>query len=130
MAAPRTVTSPPSPALSRLPPWIVRASAPAICAAISLLVGAHELGLFSTSLSLPLRYSYVDDTKFYLALIKGVLDHGWWTTNPSLGFPFGQQLYDFPQGGVLALRDAARGCLVRESDPRCLPPVPRSLSVA
>src|SRR5947209_13046286 len=99
MAAPRTVTSPPSPALSRLPPWIVRASAPAICAAISLLVGAHELGLFSTSLSLPLRYSYVDDTKFYLALIKGVLDHGWWTTNPSLGFPFGQQLYDFPQGG-------------------------------
>ena len=69
------------------------------CVAISLLVGARELGLFKTSLSVPLRYAQVDDTKFYLALIKGVIDHGWWIDNPSLGAPFGQQLYDFPQGG-------------------------------
>lgn len=54
--------------------------------------------MFRMSLSHPLLYSQVDDGKFYLALVKGILDHGWWTQNSSLGFPFGQQLYDFPQG--------------------------------
>jgi phosphoglycerol transferase len=38
------------------------------------------------------------DGGFYLMLVKGVLDHGWIWTNSSLGAPFGQQLYDFPQG--------------------------------
>ncbi len=47
---------------------------------------------------MPLHYSGLDDTKFYLSLIKGILDHGWYLTNPDLGAPFGQQLYDFPQG--------------------------------
>lgn len=76
--------------------------------ALSLLVGARESGLLRTSLSYPLVYASVDDAKFYLALIKGIIDHGWWTQNSSLGFPFGQQLYDFPQGGdnlnLLAIR--------------------------
>jgi hypothetical protein len=29
-------------------------------------------------------------------LVKGVLDHGWYETNPNLGAPVGQQLYDYP----------------------------------
>lgn len=29
-------------------------------------------------------------------LVKGVLDHGWYETNSSLGAPIGQQLYDYP----------------------------------
>ena len=69
-----------------------------VCMAVSLGVGARELGLFKTPLTVPLRYAQIDDTKFYLALIKGVVDHGWWIHNSSLGAPFGQQLYDFPQG--------------------------------
>jgi phosphoglycerol transferase len=32
-------------------------------------------------------------------LVKGVLEHGWWFSNPHLGAPFGQQLYDFAVGG-------------------------------
>src|SRR5437763_6716178 len=31
--------------------------------------------------------------------VKGILDHGWYSVNDSLGAPFGQQLYDFPQNG-------------------------------
>lgn len=79
--------------------WGWTAAAAAACLALSLLLGARESGLLRTSLSYPLVYASVDDAKFYLALIKGIIDHGWWTHNPSLGFPFGQQLYDFPQGG-------------------------------
>ncbi len=56
------------------------------------------LQLWRADLTLPLRYTQVDDTKFYLMLVKSIIGHGWFLTNPSLGAPFGQQLYDFPQG--------------------------------
>jgi phosphoglycerol transferase len=63
------------------------------------LVGAYvALEMWSVSLSTPLRYAQVDDTKFYFGLVKGILEHGWYQHNPSLGAPFGQVLYDFPQG--------------------------------
>ncbi|HEX4108418.1 MAG TPA: hypothetical protein VHX88_09810, partial [Solirubrobacteraceae bacterium] len=39
------------------------------------------------------------DTKFYLALIRSVIRHGWYDAGHSLGAPFGQNLSDFPQGG-------------------------------
>jgi phosphoglycerol transferase len=29
---------------------------------------------------------------------RAIRDHGWYTTNPSMGFPHGQQLHDLPQG--------------------------------
>ena len=32
-------------------------------------------------------------------LVKGVLDHGWYLRNPSLGAPFGLRFEDFPLGG-------------------------------
>jgi phosphoglycerol transferase len=54
--------------------------------------------LWKANLTVPLRYTQVDDTKFYFMLVKGILDHGWYQTNANLGAPFGQQLYDFPQG--------------------------------
>jgi len=67
-------------------------------ALLAILGAALALRLWRADLAVPLRYSANDDTKFYIALIKGILDHGWYLTNPSLGAPFGQQLYDFPQG--------------------------------
>ena len=71
----------------------------ACSAALLAIAGAVlTLRLWRADLSVPFRYSVTDDTKFYLALIKGILDHGWYLHNPSLGAPFGQQLYDFPQG--------------------------------
>ena len=42
---------------------------------------------------------YWGDATFYLMLVKDLIEHGSYLTNPSLGAPFGQQLYDFPQGG-------------------------------
>jgi hypothetical protein len=65
---------------------------------LSLLIAAWVLRLGEAHLSLPWSYAGGGDTKFYLLLIKGILDHGWFQHNPSLGAPFGLQLYDFPQG--------------------------------
>ncbi len=40
-----------------------------------------------------------DDARLITNLVKNTADQGWWTTNPDLGYPVGQQLYDFPHGG-------------------------------
>ena len=69
-----------------------------LAAAVSVLFAAWVLRLWRGDLGLPLRYSPVDDAKFYLMLVKGIADHGWYSSNPSLGAPFGQQLVDYPQG--------------------------------
>lgn len=71
----------------------------ALATVVLCSVGAYlALELWRASLDAPLRYSQVDDTKFYLALVKDIIEHGWYQHNPSLGAPFGQALYDFPQG--------------------------------
>jgi phosphoglycerol transferase len=54
--------------------------------------------LWQADLALPFRYAQLDDTKFYLMLIRSVIRHGWFEAGSSLGAPFGQQLADFPQG--------------------------------
>ncbi len=64
----------------------------------SLVCVAWVLQLWRADLTLPLRYAPVDDTKFYLALVKGIAENGWYLSNPHLGAPFGQQLSDYPQG--------------------------------
>jgi hypothetical protein len=70
-----------------------------VVALLSVLSAAWALHLWQAQLSIPLRYTPVDDTKFYLMLVKGIVEHGSYLSNSSLGAPFGQQLYDFPQGG-------------------------------
>jgi len=82
----------------------LRAHAPALAAAaavaaLSLIVGALVMNIGEGHLSLPWNYASEGDTKFYLLLIKGIIEHGSYQVNPSLGAPFGLQLYDFPQGG-------------------------------
>jgi hypothetical protein len=67
-------------------------------AALALIGACLAMELWKANLTVPLRYTQVDDTKFYFMLVKGILDHGWYETNANLGAPFGQQLYDFPQG--------------------------------
>jgi hypothetical protein len=70
-----------------------------LVAATSVLCAAWALHLWQADLAIPLRYTPVDDTKFYLMLVKAITDHGWFQTNASLGAPFGQKLYEYPQGG-------------------------------
>lgn len=69
-----------------------------LVAAVSVLCAAWALRLWRADLALPLRYAPLDDTKFYLMLAKGIIEHGWYLSNPSLGAPFGEHLQDFPQG--------------------------------
>lgn len=90
-------------------------------ALVSVLAAAWALHLWQAQLSIPLRYTPLDDTKFYLMLVQGIVEHGSYLTNSNLGAPFGQQLYDFPQGGddlslllirALALLSASTGVVV------------------
>lgn len=64
----------------------------------ALVAAAWALKLWQADLTVPFRYAVTDDTKFYLMLIKRIIDHGWVFTNHDLGAPFGQQLFDYPQG--------------------------------
>jgi len=66
--------------------------------ALALAIAALVLHLGEARLSLPWNYAGEGDAKFYLALIKGIVTHGSYQTNSSLGAPFGLRLYDFPQG--------------------------------
>ena len=66
--------------------------------AVGVLCAAWVLRLWRADLAVPLRYTPVDDTKFYLMLVKGIIEHGWYLSNSRLGAPFGQRLYDYPQG--------------------------------
>ena len=85
--------------------------------AITLVCVAWALRLWRADLSVPLRYTPVDDTKFYLMLVKGIIDHGWYLTNSSLGAPFGQQLFDFPQGADNLSLLMVRGLALLSSNP-------------
>jgi hypothetical protein len=75
-----------------------RAAGPLATGALTLIGACLAMELWKAKLGVPLRYTQVDDSKFYFMLVKGIIDHGWYQTNANLGAPFGQQLYDFPQG--------------------------------
>ena len=55
---------------------------------------AFAIRLWEADLKSP--FSYTDDGLLMLSLAKTVLGEGWWFTTSSLGFPFGQELYDYP----------------------------------
>ena len=76
--------------------------APAVQAVLvgagSILCAVIVMRLWRAGLALPLRYTAIDDGKFYLMLVKGIIETGWYSSNPGLGAPFGQHLQDYPQG--------------------------------
>ncbi|MEX1008176.1 MAG: hypothetical protein WD271_10085 [Acidimicrobiia bacterium] len=73
-------------------------------AALAILVPVLEL--WNADVDVPLAYvrgdraiySFEPDAPFYQMLAKGGIDHAWFITNPDLGAPFDQQLFDFPVG--------------------------------
>ncbi len=80
-------------------------------ALIALASAAWVLQLWRANMATPFHYTPLDDTKFYLMLIRSVIRFGWVNAGSSLGAPFGQQLADFPQGGdnlnILMIRGLA-----------------------
>ncbi len=53
------------------------------------------LGLGWTDLGVPYLYHY--DFLYNSALVKGVVDHGWYLNNSSLGAPGGLEMHDYPE---------------------------------
>lgn len=88
-----------------------------LVAVLSTICAALVLHLWRADLALPLRYAPVDDTKFYLMLVKGIIEHGGYLSNPSLGAPFGQSLQDYPQGADNLSLLIIRGLALLSSNP-------------
>lgn len=88
-----------------------------LVAGLTLAAASWVLRLWRADLTVPLRYPPLDDTKFYLMLAKGIVEHGWYSTNSGLGAPFGQQLFDFPQGADNLNLLIIRGLAVLTSNP-------------
>ena len=71
----------------------------------SVVILVPVLELWNADLSVPFAsvyepandYVFSRDAAFYLMMVKGGIDHAWYLTNSSLGWPLGQQVYDLPQ---------------------------------
>jgi len=78
----------------------------AVIGGLALLILAVLYRLWDAHFGIPFSYLgpnrsplvYAPDAPFYLMMEKGAIDHGWFLTNPSLGYPFGQSLHDIPHG--------------------------------
>jgi phosphoglycerol transferase len=77
-------------------PSLADVGAAALTALAALLAAVWVLRLWRGDLGVPFSYRF--DSLLHGELVKSVLDHGWYQINHNLGAPFGQQLYDFPQG--------------------------------
>jgi hypothetical protein len=62
---------------------------------LSAVIAVLVLELWRADLSVPIFRNYSDGT-LTLASMKGVIEHGWYETNASLGAPFGQVNHDYP----------------------------------
>lgn len=76
----------------------LRAELPAalLAAALATAIAVVVLQVWKANFSVPLYESPGGDGTFGVAVIKGILEHGWYLSNPSLGAPAGQQLYNYP----------------------------------
>jgi hypothetical protein len=74
-----------------------RSEAGAACLAVglALLLTALTFRLWRADISRPID-TRGGDAYVMEMVVKATLDHGWYQTNPDLGAPLGQQLYDFP----------------------------------
>jgi phosphoglycerol transferase len=60
----------------------------------ALLVAVAATGVLRTGLGVPLQYG--QDAILHHALVKSVVDAGWWLDNPFLGAPGAGEMHDFP----------------------------------
>ncbi|MGH3079766.1 MAG: hypothetical protein ACRDNH_01340 [Gaiellaceae bacterium] len=68
----------------------------ALVALAALVLASLALKVWRGDLGVP--FSYREEAQYYLMLAKSIDDHGGYFENPSLGAPFGQELYDFAVG--------------------------------
>ena len=65
----------------------------ALTAIAALVLACLALKVWRGELDVP--FAYRGETQYYLMLAKAMEDHGGYFENPSLGAPFGQDLYDY-----------------------------------
>lgn len=63
--------------------------------AVSLLVAVVTWRLWRANLHFPI-FAVQGDVAYELTMVKAIMQHGWYESNPSLAAPFGQLNYDFP----------------------------------
>ena len=63
--------------------------------ALSLIVAVITWRLWNANLRVPI-FSAKGDAAWTLVSVKGIMEHGWYESNPNLAAPFGQLNYDFP----------------------------------
>jgi phosphoglycerol transferase len=61
---------------------------------LSLFILTWVMRLERAEFGIP--FTYQGDSLFYHLVIKGVVDHGWFLDNPTLGMPYGLDLRDVP----------------------------------
>jgi phosphoglycerol transferase len=59
------------------------------------------LGVRASDLRVP--FNYHGDAVSYALLVKSIVDHGWYLSNPDLGAPHGLEMHDFPCADQLHL---------------------------
>ena len=70
----------------------------AAVAGVAWIYAAVLYRLWDASLRVPL-YQDRADARLIANLVQNITTRGWYQSNPHLGAPYGQQLYDFPHGG-------------------------------
>ena len=90
----------PRPSARSWPSWIRPELAWILATAcVATVVAILDLKLWKMDPDVPL-FDVSGDSSYYLASIKGVLENGWFLSNPDLGAPFGQSNHDFAIGDV------------------------------
>jgi hypothetical protein len=79
--------------------WAKTISRYLLAALLSIAVLAVVLRLWRADLRLP--FMHHSDTLFTAVFINGIIENGWYLTNPRLGAPFGTNFYDFPMSDTL-----------------------------
>ena len=80
--------------LARRPPWLPELLWVLATALAATAVTIVDLKLWDASMRIPISGAFNDAT-FFLASVKDVVEHGWFTHNPDLAAPFGQSNLDF-----------------------------------
>lgn len=70
-----------------------------VAAVLSLALASWVLRVSPHKLRIPMGYE--GDALFHAMIIKGMIEHGWYLTNDSIGMPGGLRLHDFPAGDTL-----------------------------
>jgi phosphoglycerol transferase len=79
-----------------------------VVAAVAWAWTAVSYRIWDASMRVPL-YQDRSDARLIANLVQNTIRQGWYQTNPHLGAPFGQELYDFPHGGETWQLTAIKG---------------------